>query len=88
MGMTLNGVMQIGVSGAQAQQAAIAATSHNIANTSTPGYSRQGVIDSGTKLANLFNSTSQQADQLRAGLDQPSCKRRRTSIRNSRKSPI
>ena len=41
MGMTLSGIMQIGVSGAKAQQSAIAVASHNIANTNTPGYSRQ-----------------------------------------------
>ena len=41
MGMTLSGIMNIGVSGAKAHQSAIAVASHNISNTNTLGYSRQ-----------------------------------------------
>lgn len=41
MGMPLNGILQIGVSGLRAHQTAISVTSHNIANVNTEGYSRQ-----------------------------------------------
>jgi flagellar hook-associated protein 1 len=41
MGMPLNGILQIGVSGLRTHQTAISVTSHNIANVNTEGYSRQ-----------------------------------------------
>jgi len=41
MGIPLNGILQIGVSGLRAHQTAISVTSHNIANVNTEGYSRQ-----------------------------------------------
>lgn len=41
MGMPLNGILNIGVSGLRAHQTAISVTSHNVANVNTDGYSRQ-----------------------------------------------
>jgi flagellar hook-associated protein 1 len=41
MGLTLNAILNTGVSSLQAQQAALAVTSNNIANTNTDGYTRE-----------------------------------------------
>jgi flagellar hook-associated protein 1 FlgK len=40
------GILSIGVSGLNAAQAGLLTTSHNIANASTPGYSRQQIVQS------------------------------------------
>jgi flagellar hook-associated protein 1 FlgK len=39
--MSLQGILQVGVSGLTASQTGLAVTSHNISNAQTPGYSRQ-----------------------------------------------
>jgi len=41
MGPTLGAILNIGVTGLRAQQAAISVTAHNIANVNTEGYTRQ-----------------------------------------------
>jgi len=44
------GLLSIGITGLNASQAALSTTSHNIANASTPGYSRQSIVQ-GTQTA-------------------------------------
>ena len=41
MGVTLNGIFQIGLSGLKAQTAALSVISQNLTNSSTPGYDRE-----------------------------------------------
>ena len=41
-----NSVLSIGISGLSAAQAGLITTSHNIANASTPGYNKQGIVQS------------------------------------------
>jgi flagellar hook-associated protein 1 FlgK len=48
--------LSIGISGLLGSQAAIATTSHNIANVNTEGYSRQ-TVDFGTNIPNFFGGS-------------------------------
>jgi flagellar hook-associated protein 1 FlgK len=48
----MGGLLSIGQSGVQAAQAALNTTGHNIANASTPGYSRQLVVQSASQATN------------------------------------
>ena len=49
------GMLSIGITGLNAAQAGLSTTSHNIANASTPGYSRQSIIQ--TTQTGLFSGS-------------------------------
>jgi len=65
-------LMNIGVSGLMAASRALTATSHNVANANTPGYSRQ-VADFTTRpavrMGNVYLSTGVEVAQIRRNYD-------------------